>query len=139
MANANQSAFPLQENIAWHRTAVQFAAWVEIIVGVSFILAVNVQSQFIFGTTLAGPGFQLLRFAGIALIGLGIACLPSKLAGTNLSAVRALIIFNIGATIFFAWVALTTTFRGVLLWPVVILHAVITLTLGLSLRQRVFK
>lgn len=132
MANANQSAFPLQENIAWHRTAVQLAAWVEIIVGVSFVLALDVQVQFMFGATLEGIGIHLLRFTGIALIGLGIACLPSKLTGTNRSAVRGLMIFNLSATIFFAWVALTTTLPGVVLWPVVILHAVIALTLAIS-------
>lgn len=90
------------------------------------------QVQFIFGATLEGIGIQLLRFAGIALIGLGISCLPSKLGGTNRSAVRGLIIFNMGATIFFAWVALTTTLRGVVLWPVVILHAVIAIALTIS-------
>jgi hypothetical protein len=44
----------------------------------------------------------------------------------------------IGATIFFAWVALATTFGGVMLWPVVILHAVITIALAPSLRHEVF-
>jgi len=75
------------------------------------------------------------RFTGIALIGLGIACLPSNLTGIHRNAVRALLIFNIGATIFFAWVAVATTFRGVVLWPVVIVHAVLTIALALSLRH----
>ena len=48
---------------------------------------------------------------------------------------RSLLLFNIGATIFFAWIALATTFRGVGLWPVVILHAVIAIALALSFRH----
>ena len=153
MTSLNQSsvssnAFPLQpgdsgmtlsshqrRQAAWHRTAVIMAAWLEVIVGASFLLAPNAQSQFIFGATPEGIGIPWARFAGIALIGLGIACMPSNLAGTKQSAVRALLIFNIGATIFFAWVGVATTFRGVMLWPVVILHAVITIALALSLRK----
>jgi hypothetical protein len=155
MANLDQSevstkAFPPQpgnsgmslssqqrRKAAWHRTAVKMAAWVEIIVGASFILALNAQSQFIFGATPEGIGDTWARFAGIGLIGLGIACLPSNLAGTR-QGVRGLLVFNIGATIFFAWVGVATTFRGVILWPVVILHAVITIALALALRHEDF-
>jgi hypothetical protein len=153
MNNLNQStvspnAFPLKpvasgmslsshqrSKAAWPRTVLKMAAWLEIIVGASFLLALNVHSQFLFGATLEGMGEAFARFAGIALIGLGIACLPSNSAGTQRGAVRGLLVFNLGATIFFAWVAVAATFRGVLLWPVVLLHAVITLALALSLRH----
>ena len=114
----------------WHRTAIKLAAWVEILVGISFLSVPDVQSQLIFGTTPEGIGGIWARFAGIALIGLGIACLPSNPAGTR-QGVRALLGFNIGATIFFAWVAVATAFQGVILWPVVILHAVISIALAL--------
>lgn len=118
----------------WQRTTLMLAAWFEIIVGVSFIFALNTQSQFLFETTTEGPGVHFARLAGIALIALGITCLPSTPAGTH-QAVRTLLIFNIAATILFAWVALTTTFRGVMLWPVVIMHAVIAIALALSSRK----
>lgn len=118
----------------WHRTALKIAAWVEIIVGISFILATNTQSQFVFGATPDQIGILFARLAGIGLIGLGIACLPSSVAGTYPNAVRGLFLFNIGATIFFAWVAVATTFRGVMLWPVVILHAVLAIALAASRR-----
>ena len=117
----------------WHQTAVRLAAWFEIVVGASFVLALNAQSQLIFGATPEGSGVHFARLAGIALISLGIACLPSKLAGTR--QVAALLIYNIAVAIFFAWVALTTPFRGVLLWAVVTVHAVISIVLALSLRK----
>lgn len=116
MANVNQSVFALQTGASsmslrsWHRTAVMIAAWFEIFVGVSFFFAFNAQSQFLFGATPEGVGVTFARFAGIALIGLGIAGMPS---GTGQSAVRGLLVFNIAVTIFFAWVAVATTFRGV--------------------------
>src|SRR5215510_15077748 len=128
---------PQGRKATWHRTAVMLAAWVEIIVGASFLLVPNAQSQLIFGATPEGIGDTWARFAGVALIGLGIACLPSNLAGTR-QGVRGLLVFNIGATIFFAWVAVATTFQGVILWPVVILHAVITTVLAPSLRNQDF-
>ena len=153
MNNLNQStvspkAFPLQSvdagmslsshrrsKAAWPRTVLKMAAWLEIIVGASFFLGFNVQSQLLYGAAPEGMAVLWARFAGIALIGLGLACLPSNPAGTRRGAVRSLLVFNFGATIFFAWVAVATMFRGVLLWPVVSLHAVITIALALSLRH----
>ena len=122
-------------NAAWHQTAVVIAAWVEIIVGASFILVPNAQSQLVFAATIDGAGVHFARLAGIGLIGLGLASMPSSLAGIRRDAVRALLVFNIAATIFFAWIGVATTFRGVVLWPVVILHAVIAIALALSLRR----
>ena len=118
----------------WHRTAILLAALVEIIVGASFVLATNGQSQLVFGAPTEGTGSLFARLAGIGLIGLGLTCLPSNVAGTQRIAVRGLFIFNIAATIFFAWVGLATTFRGVVLWPVVVLHAVLAIVLALVLR-----
>ena len=122
-------------NATWHRTTLMIAALVEIIVGISFVLATNTQSQLVFGEVPNGPGILFARLAGIGLIGLGIACLPSNVAETQRNAVRSLFIFNIAATILFAWIGLATTFRGVVLWPVVILHALLAIALGLSLKR----
>ena len=119
----------------WRRTTLMIAAWVEIMVGVSFVLAVNGQSQFVFGTTLDGAGAGFARLAGIGLIALGIACLPSDHVETNRRAVRTLLVFNIAATILFAWIGVATTFRGVMLWPVVILHALLAIALAFSLSR----
>ena len=119
----------------WRRTTLMIAAWVEILVGVSFVLATNGQSQFVFATTLDGAGAGFARLAGIGLIALGIACLPSDIAETNRRAVRTLLVFNIAATILFAWIGVATTLRGVMLWPVTILHAVLALALAFSLSR----
>ena len=136
MAALNQSAITTNALPAsWNQTAVRMAAWIEIIVGASFILALNTQSQLIFGTTTAGSGVHFAQLAGIALIALGIACLPANHAATRRVAVRTLLIYNIAAAIFFAWIGVATTLRGVVLWPVVILHTVLAIVLALSLRK----
>ncbi len=135
MAALNQSTITTNALPAWNQTAVRMAAWIEIIVGASFILALNTQSQLIFGTTTEGSGVHFAQLAGIALIALGIACLPSNHAATRRVAVRTLLIYNIAAAIFFAWIGFATTLRGVVLWPVVILHTVLAIVLALSLRK----
>jgi hypothetical protein len=119
------------------RTVVIIAAWVEILVGASFLLALSGQSQLIFAATTEGTGVHFAQLAGIGLISLGIACLLSNRAGALRVAARTLLIFNIAATILFAWIALATTLRGVVLWPVVILHAVLAIVLALTLRRDV--
>lgn len=75
--------------------------------------------------------------AGVALIALGIACLPPKGKGPRRNAVLGLLIFNVGAMFFFVWVPFASTFHGIMLWPGVILHAVIaTAMLSLFLTTR---
>ena len=143
VVNQTPNVLPLQpvsgmtqtQKATWHRTVLAVAAWVEILVGCSFILVPETQSQFVFGVTVEGAGIHFARFSGVALIGLGIACLPSKFSDSNSVAVRSLFLFNIAATIFFALVGVAATSRGVLLWPVVILHAVIAAALAPSLQR----
>jgi hypothetical protein len=111
------------------RSIVMAAAWLEIVLGASFIAVPDVPCQLLFGVTLEGVNILVARGAGVALLGLGIACLPSKIAGSHRGAVLGLLAFNVGATILFTWVAVATSFRGVLLCPFIILHAVIAAAL----------
>jgi len=104
---------------------VKLAAWLEIIVGATLVVALNLASQLLFATAPQGAGGPLGRIAGIALFALGISRLRSADAGPRSGAAQALFIFNAGAAIFLAWVAVETPYRGILLWPAVILHFVI--------------
>lgn len=133
-----RSSSDSQGKATWQRTVLLIAAWFEILVGASFVLALNLQSQMLFGATVEGAGAGFGRLAGIALIGLGVACLPAKLEEARQRAVRVLFVYNIGAAILIAWIGATTTFSGVVLWPIVLVHAVIALALALSLRQKSF-
>ena len=110
-------------------SVVKAAAWLEIIVGAIFVTAPEVPCRLLFAVPPSGVGVPLGRFAGVALLALGTACMPLTTAGSRRSAVLGLLIFNAGAVIFLAAVALTTTFRGFLLWPAVILHGAIAVAL----------
>ena len=111
------------------RYVVMAAAWLEIIVGVSFIARPDLPCVLLFAAKPEGIGIPVARFAGFGLLALGIACLPST-ATASRRGVAGLFVFNVGVTILFAWLAIATTFHGLLLWPVVILHAAIAAALA---------
>jgi hypothetical protein len=110
------------------RSVVMFAAWLEIIVGATFVAVPDLPCMLLLAAKPEGIGVPVARFAGFGLLALGVACLPAKDTVSPPSVV-GLFVFNIGATILFAWVAMATTFHGFLLWPIVILHAAITIAL----------
>jgi len=111
------------------KSVVMTAAWLEIVTGTVFLTALDVPCRLLFAAKPEGVGITLARFAGVGLLALGIACLPSTATGSRRSAVFGLFVFNVGVAILFAWVGVATILRGVLLWPVVVLHAVIAAAL----------
>ena len=104
---------------------IKAASWLEIIVGAALMLSVSLLSRLLFASAPESVGGPLGRVAVIAIVALGIASLRSTEVGLRGRAALGLLIYNAGVAIFFAWVAVATMFRGVLLWPAVILHTVI--------------
>ena len=79
---------------------------------------------------LAGVGLVIARVAGIALIGLGLSCWPG---GTAFAGMLA---YGVVLTLYLAGLGLGGEFVGVLLWPAVVLHAVLTALLFMAWFQR---
>jgi hypothetical protein len=69
---------------------------------------------------LAGVGVVIARVTGIALIGLGMSCWPG---GT---ALLGMLTYSAVLTLYLASLGFAGAFVGVLLWPAVALHAVLT-------------
>ena len=111
------------------KSVILTAAWLEIVTGSAMLTVLDFPCRLLFAGTPEGIGKPLGRWAGVALLALGIACLPSTAAGSRGSAVQGLFTYNVGVAILLAWVGVATTLRGVLLWPTVILHAVIAAAL----------
>jgi hypothetical protein len=111
------------------KSVITAAAWLEIVTGSAFVMVPDVLCRLLLAATPEGIGRLLGRFAGIALLALGITCLPSRVAESRSRAVQGLLAYNVGVTILLSWVGIATMFRGVLLWPVVVLHAVIAVGL----------
>ena len=106
------------------RYLVTAAAWLEIVTGAALIAVPSIPCQLLFAAGPEGAGVPLARLAGIGLIALGVACLPSTEEPPR-SAMLGLFAYNFGTAILAAWVGLATTLRGSLLWPAAALHAVI--------------
>ena len=83
------------------------ASLLEIVVGITFIAVPDIPCRLLFAATPEGLAIPLARFAGVGLLGLGVACLPSKRTEPNRGAVLGLLAFNVAAAIFCAWPFLT--------------------------------
>jgi hypothetical protein len=106
------------------------AAWFEIVVGAIFLIVPDVPCRLLFAAAPEDVGVvPLARFAGVALVTLGIACLPFTTAGPRRGAALVLLAFNVGVAALFTWVGVATTPRGLLLWPAAVLHTVIAAAL----------
>jgi hypothetical protein len=108
---------------------VRAAAWLEIVAGIALIASPNLGCLLLFATQLDGPGVLFARFAGIALLALGAACMPTPATAQARAPVLGLFLYNAGATILFVWVGAATNLHGILLWPAAILHAGIAVAL----------
>ena len=67
----------------------------------------------------------LARWVGISLLALGIACLPQERMQPNRRAGFGLLVYNAGLAILLVCFGAIMPVHGSLVWPVVILHAVI--------------
>ena len=64
------------------------------------------------------------RVAGIALVGLGLACWPGPPR-------IGMLTYSVAVTLYLAYLGLTGAATGVLLWPAVALHALLSVALAL--------
>jgi hypothetical protein len=100
-----------------------FTAVAEIATGMALLIVPVLVGRLLLGEDLAGVAISLARVAGIALIGLGAACWP----GTPLI---GMLLYSVAVTLYLAYLGFAGSFTGVLLWPAVALHAVLSIFLG---------
>jgi len=95
------------------------AAIGEVATGVALLLVPSLVGQLLLGAELTGVAVTVARVAGIALIGLGLACWP----GTPL---LGMLIYSAAVTLYLAYLGIAGSLNGILLWPAVVLHAVLS-------------
>jgi hypothetical protein len=101
--------------------------------GFSLVLLASppIAVRLLFGAEITGAGIVMSRVAGIALIALGVACWPPSDAGSSPSrALRAMLCYGLLAALYLAYLGIRREWVGVLLWPAVLVHAVLTCLLG---------
>ena len=110
--------------IFWMKNVLRFAAVGETATGLALLIIPSLVSRLLLGAELDGVSIPLARVTGIALIGLGVACWPSWTPRWGILTYSALV------TLYLAYVGIRGEWVGPLLWPAVVLHALLTLLLG---------
>jgi hypothetical protein len=105
-----------------------FAAVAEAGTGLVLIIVPAIVIRLLLGAEISGA--LVGRFFGIALIALGLACWPSWQQGeSNLTALRAMLVYNVLIALYLTYLGTLGHLMGLLLWPVVALHAIVALLL----------
>jgi len=100
-----------------------FATVAEALTGLALLIVPSMAAQLLLGQQLAGVAIPVARVTGIALIALGLACWPAT-PFAGMLAYSAMVMLYLG------YVALAGEFVGVLLWPAVVLHAILSILIG---------
>jgi hypothetical protein len=103
------------------------AAVAEALTGVILLVYPSILVWLLFGVDVSGIGDVTSRFAGLALVALGVACWPY---GSESRALYGMLTYGSLATLALLYLALGGKWNGPLLWPAVVLHAVLTLLLA---------
>jgi hypothetical protein len=104
------------------RTALVLAAVGEVATGVALLVVPSLVGQLLLGAALNGVAVTVARVAGIALIALGVACWPGPPR-------VGMVIYSAAVTLYLAYIGFTSGLTGPLLWPAVVLHAILSLLL----------
>ena len=105
-----------------------FAAVAEAVTGLALLMVPSLVGRLLLGEDLSGIAMSVARLAGIALIALGLACWPGPpLVG--------MLIYSGMVTLFLSYLGAAVGMTGILLWPAVVLHAILTALLIRALRE----
>ncbi len=95
------------------------AAVAETMTGIALLMVPSLVALLLLGEGLTGVAVEVARVTGVALIGLGLACWPGP-------PLLGILTYSAGITLYLAYVGIVDSFAGVLLWPVVGLHLIMT-------------
>ena len=113
---------------------LMLAALAEAGMGVILLVHPPIVVRLLFDAEIAGAGVSMSRLAGIALIGLAAGCWP----GTDTRrAFYGMVTYSVLAMLLLLYIGVRGEGVGLLLWPGVIVHAILNVLLGGAwLKQR---
>ena len=100
------------------------AAVVEAATGLALIIVPSLIGRLLFGAEFTGVANPAARVTGIALLALGVGCWPGSTALCGMLTYSALV------TLYLLSLAIGGEWVGLLLWPVVALHGILTALLA---------
>jgi hypothetical protein len=98
--------------------------------GVALVIYPRIVVWLLVGAEITGAGIMMSRIAGISLIALGLACLPNRDAGSLISPLRGMLTYSLLGTLYLFYLGIGGEWVGKLLWPAVVVHAVVTILLA---------
>ena len=98
------------------------AAVAEAATGAALLIIPSLVGRLLLGEELTGVAVAVARVAGIALIALGIACVGIPLVG--------MLTYSAAVTLYLAYLGFAGGPTGILLWPAVVLHVILTALLA---------
>jgi hypothetical protein len=104
--------------------ALIFAAVGEAGTGLALLVVPSLVGRLLLGEALTGIAIPVARVAGIALIALGVACWPGPPR-------VGMVIYSAAVALYLAYLGLVGGLTGILLWPAVILHGILTTLISL--------
>jgi hypothetical protein len=110
------------------KIALLFAAIFEVATGAALLIVPSLVGLLLLGVPLTGVAITLARVTGLALIGLGVACW----SGT---ALLGMLTYGATVTLYLAFLGIAGGFSGILLWPAVVVHAILTALLARDQRE----
>lgn len=115
------------------KKVLAFASVGEAATGLLLIVYPPLVVRLLSGLEVSGSGVILSRMFGISLVAISVACWPTEGSAQSL---LGMLIYTALATVYMILFGLGGNV-GILLWPAVLLHAVLTLLLGKAwLRRR---
>jgi hypothetical protein len=106
------------------KNVLALAAVLEAATGLGLVIMPALVGRLLLGAELTGVANQVARVLGIALIGLGVACWPGR------TALCGMLTYSVLATGYLAWLGIRGEWAGPMLWPAVVVHAVMTILLS---------
>ena len=105
------------------RRVLVLAAVGEAATGLALLIVPSLVGRLLLGEELTGIAIPVAGVAGIALIALGVACWPGPPR-------VGMLIYSAAVTLYLAYVGFAGGWTGILLWPAVVLHAILTALLA---------
>jgi hypothetical protein len=116
------------------RNVLLFSLVAEGATAVAVVLAPGLVAQLLLGADVSGAGVAYGRVFGMALLALVIACWP-RTGTVPRSVLYAVLFYNLAVGLYLAYIGVVHGAAGILLWPAVAEHALVTLLLAVRIRD----
>jgi hypothetical protein len=106
------------------KKVLTFAVVIEVATGMALLIVPSLVGRLLFGEEFTGIVITVARVLGIALLALGVCCWPGS------SALCGMLTYSALVTLYLLYLAIRGEWVGILLWPVVALHGILTVLLA---------